>query len=113
MEHISAAREDLLTFGYIKEYHSKNNIDLPPDDLILLFVAWISNENMKCWWYRDPSGKEQGPYPAAYMNLWFQQGYFCMNMHVKNISNAPFASLKTYFHHGIPGMYHSICLRYS
>ena len=38
---MSASREELLTYGYIKEYHERNNIELPPDDLILLFVSWI------------------------------------------------------------------------
>ena len=35
-------REELLVYGYIKEYHKANNMDLPPNDLILLFVSWIA-----------------------------------------------------------------------
>ena len=37
----SLRREELLVYGYIKEYHKANNMDLPPNDLILLFVSWI------------------------------------------------------------------------
>ena len=38
---MSASREELLVFGYIKEYHKSNNIELPPNDIVLLFVSWI------------------------------------------------------------------------
>ena len=33
-------REELLVYGYIREYHKANNIELPPNDLILMFVSW-------------------------------------------------------------------------
>ena len=38
---MSASREELLVYGYIKEYHRLNNMVLPPNDLIVLFVSWI------------------------------------------------------------------------
>ena len=38
---MSAPREELLVYGYIKEYHRSNDLALPPNDLILLFVSWI------------------------------------------------------------------------
>ena len=37
----SLKQEELLVYGYIKEYHRLHNIDLPPNDIILLFVSWI------------------------------------------------------------------------
>ena len=39
---MSASREELLVYGFIKEHHKSNNMELPPNDLILLFVSWIS-----------------------------------------------------------------------
>ena len=41
MSALKSAREELLVYGYIKNYHKHNNIELPPNDLILLFVSWI------------------------------------------------------------------------
>ena len=38
---MAAHREELLIYGYIKEWHTLNNIALPPNDVILLFVSWI------------------------------------------------------------------------
>ena len=38
---MTASREELLIYGYVREYHREHNIDLPPNDLILLFVSWI------------------------------------------------------------------------
>ena len=38
---MSASREELLVYGYIKEWHELHDIDLPPDDVILLFMKWI------------------------------------------------------------------------
>ena len=37
-----SSREELLTYGYIREHHNSNNIELPPTDVILLLVSWIT-----------------------------------------------------------------------
>ena len=41
MARVVATSEEILTFGYIKEWHKDNNIELPPNDLMILFVAWL------------------------------------------------------------------------
>ena len=38
---MAASREELLVYGYIKEFHQVNDVELPPNDIIGLFVAWI------------------------------------------------------------------------
>ena len=38
---MTACREELLVYGYIKEWHKRNNIELPPNDIISAFVSWI------------------------------------------------------------------------
>ena len=38
---MAACREELLIYGYIKAWHKQNNVELPPDDVINLFVSWI------------------------------------------------------------------------
>ena len=37
---MTSLREELLVYGYIREYHKANNIELLPNDLILLFLSW-------------------------------------------------------------------------
>ena len=36
-----STREELFIYGYMKQWHKLNNIELPPDDIILSFVSWI------------------------------------------------------------------------
>ena len=32
---------NLLTFGFVRDFGKKNNIDIP-DDIVYLFVSWLS-----------------------------------------------------------------------
>ena len=38
---MSRSKEELLIYGFVREHHKSRNVDLPPNDLILLFVSWI------------------------------------------------------------------------
>lgn len=35
------------------------------------------------WLYKDPSGKEQGPYPASQLLDWSEQGYFPISLQAR------------------------------
>ena len=35
------SKEELVVYGFIREFHRARNIDLPPSDIILLFAIWI------------------------------------------------------------------------
>lgn len=49
---MSASRKELLVYGFIREYFAINDIELPPDDLMVLFVCWVilmdSFDKKKC-----------------------------------------------------------------
>ena len=34
------------------------------------------------WWYRDPDGNVQGPFAAAHMRSWYDNGYFPRHTYV-------------------------------
>ena len=36
-----ATKEELLVYGYIKEYFQLRKENLPPNDIILLLISWI------------------------------------------------------------------------
>ena len=38
---MDSSRENLLTFGFVRDYCEQNNIDFPPDDIVGLFVSWL------------------------------------------------------------------------
>ena len=38
------------------------------------------------WLYKDPSGKEQGPYPASQLLDWSEQGYFPISLQARGCS---------------------------
>ncbi|KAK9822206.1 hypothetical protein WJX81_005370 [Elliptochloris bilobata] len=46
------------------------------------------------WLYKDPSGKEQGPYPASQLLDWSEQGYFPISLQVRRQGSSRFASLQ-------------------
>ena len=36
-----ATKEELLVYGYIKEYFQLRKENLPPNDIIVLLISWI------------------------------------------------------------------------
>ena len=38
---MDAKRKNLLSFGFVREYCHRNNIEFPPEDVISLFALWL------------------------------------------------------------------------
>ena len=39
---MDATRKNLLTFGYVRDYCKQTDLDFLPEDIIHLFILWIS-----------------------------------------------------------------------
>ena len=56
------------------------------------------------WWYKDPSGQEQGPFEKQQMAQWFHDGYFPQDLPIRSNVQTPFIQLKDWFYQGMTGM---------
>jgi PERQ amino acid-rich with GYF domain-containing protein len=45
------------------------------------------------WYYRDPSGQDQGPFAATIMQDWFQQNYFALDLPMRRAEEESFRPL--------------------
>eukprot|EP01083_Nonionella_stella_P025039 68983_1 len=45
------------------------------------------------WYYKDPSGQEQGPFDTFQMSQWFNDGYFPQDLPIRCNDNTPFIQL--------------------
>ena len=55
------------------------------------------------WFYKDPSGQEQGPFYQSQMSQWFGDGYFPQDLPIRSDPKMPFVQLKDWFHDGLTG----------
>ena len=53
------------------------------------------------WWYKDPSGQEQGPFIKQQMAQWFGEGYFPQDLPIRSNMHTPFIPLKDWFYQGM------------
>jgi len=60
------------------------------------------------WYYKDPSGQEQGPFDREQMSQWFSDGYFPQNLPIRGNPDTPFVQLKDWFHQGMNAFLHEI-----
>ncbi len=61
------------------------------------------------WLYKDPQGKEQGPYPASQLLAWTEQGYFPISLQARAPPSAESATPLLL----VPVHYHPYALRSS
>ncbi|CAE7675118.1 gigyf2 [Symbiodinium sp. CCMP2456] len=40
-------------------------------------------KNDRCWYYKDPTGKTQGPFQTSQMEHWSQAGYFATDLPIR------------------------------
>merc|ERR1712130_10139 len=55
----------------------------------------------KKWYYRDPSGQEQGPFDTQQMAQWFNDGYFPKDLPIRYDQKIPFVQLNDWFLQGM------------
>eukprot|EP01084_Bolivina_argentea_P099720 179222_1 len=53
------------------------------------------------WFYKDPSGQEQGPFSRSQMSQWFGDGYFPQDLPIRCNPATPFVQLKDWFLQGM------------
>ena len=47
---------------------------------VFWLVTGAAGAEPSLWLYKDPSGKEQGPYPPSQLLDWSEQGYFPISL---------------------------------
>ena len=70
------------------------------------------NHAQNKWFYKDPSGQEQGPFDQSQMSQWFGDGYFPQDLPIRSDPKMPFVQLKDWFHDGLTGLSFTLTLSY-